>query len=93
MPRDKKEYRSDEIKPQNSKRVNNIISNCSVKIQRSPCQICKADGGRTPPSFTSAWSAIWHISHFHREDPRFDDELKKLKDMAKHNYATQSGAN
>lgn len=89
MKYNKIEYTSDTIKPHTSKHTVNIISNCHVKIERYQCRFCKILGGRTPPSFTSTWSAIWHMCHTHKDEAEFEKEFETLKKLAKVNGAGQ----
>lgn len=72
-----------------SERIPNVISNSRVSMKRRQCPFCKIDGNRTPPSFTSTWSALWHYYHLHKGEPGFEDEVQQIKKIAKHGNSVQ----
>ena len=78
-----------ENKAQKTYRILSVISNSRIKIERYHCPFCKYDYNHKSPSFKTSWSAIWHLSHNHKNEADFDVEIKKLKILAKISYPSQ----
>lgn len=78
-----------ENKTQKTHRILSVISNSRIKIERYHCPFCKYDYNHKSPSFKTSWSAIWHLSHSHKNEADFEVEIKKLKILAKISYPSQ----